>query len=429
MYENGLYIFRRDLRIVDNVGLYLLQQQCKHIYTIFIYTPEQIQEKKNIYYSAKSVDFMNQCILDLQKEIKKYHGELYLLYGTNNEIISNLISLLNIDIVAFNRDYTPYARKRDDEIIELCSKSQVKVIQGLDYYLLDPETIPFYKKFTPFYHFVRTIPIQKPLPISTFSFKQYPMTSVIINTLQPLMLNGGRLEAWKHINSFHDYITDDLNKSTSLLSPYIKYGCISIRELYHLFKHKINWIRQLYWREFYALVLYHTQSYQAMYPSKSLRWNYNQLWFSKWCNGETGFPIIDASMRHLNHSGYMHNRSRLIVSNFLVKILLISWKYGELYFANKLIDYDPASNNGNWQWTAGVGVDSQPYFRILNPWIQSKKFDPECTFIKHWIPELKEIPTKHIHQWYEFYKNYNIYIIPICDFFIQKDKYFNKINK
>jgi deoxyribodipyrimidine photo-lyase len=157
-----------------------------------------------------------------------------------------------------------------------------------------------------------------------------------------------------------------------------------------------------------------------------IKWHDNKNWFEKWCKGETGFPVVDAGMRELNQTGYMHNRARLIVSSFLVKTLLISWTKGEQYFATKLTDYDPASNNGNWQWTAGSGADSQPYFRIFNPWEQTKNYDPDCEYIKKWIPELKDVPIKDILNWGEIYSEYKDTVLinypkPIVDYKKQKE--------
>ena len=219
---------------------------------------------------------------------------------------------------------------------------------------------------------------------------------------------------------------NELSISTSELSPYIKFGCISIREVYQAFKTKHDFIRQLFWRDFYANILYsfpHVLG-SAMKPNyNKLHWHNNSNLFKKWCNGETGYPVVDAGMRQLLQTGYMHNRARLIVSSFLVKTLLISWEKGEKYFAQHLVDYDPASNNGNWQWTAGSGADSQPYFRIFNPWEQTKNYDSNCEYIKQWIPELKDVPNKDILNWENTYSQYkNIkYPKPIVNYKTQKE--------
>lgn len=195
--------------------------------------------------------------------------------------------------------------------------------------------------------------------------------------------------------------------STTLLSPHLKFGSLSIREVYHTIAAKLggehSLIRQLYWRDFYSQIAFHApfvfgHPYQKKF--QTLPWSENKKAFAAWCAGKTGFPIVDAGMRQLNQTGFMHNRVRMIVASFLVKDLHINWLWGERYFAQQLIDYDPAVNNGNWQWCASTGCDPQPYFRIFNPWLQQKKFDPEAEYIKKWVVELQDIPTQLIHNWY-----------------------------
>jgi deoxyribodipyrimidine photo-lyase len=244
--------------------------------------------------------------------------------------------------------------------------------------------------------------------------------------------NGGRHNAIiqmriaktsiQHYSKTHN----ELSISTTELSAYIKFGCVSIREVYKTFKTKHDFIRQLFWRDFYANILYsfpHVLGSAMKTNYNKVHWHNNSNLFKKWCNGETGYPIVDAGMRQLNQTGYMHNRARLIVSSFLVKTLLISWEKGEKYFAQHLIDYDPASNNGNWQWIAGSGADSQPYFRIFNPWEQGKNYDSNCEYIKRWIPELRDVPNTDILNWENTYFQYkNIkYPKPIVNYKTQKE--------
>ena len=204
-----------------------------------------------------------------------------------------------------------------------------------------------------------------------------------------------------------------LDNTASHLSPYLKFGICSIREVYSTIQKELGFnhplLRQLYWRDFYGYIGFHfpfvfTSPFQGRYRRKSktnvIQWKNDPQEFEIWCNGKTGFPIVDAGMRELNETGYMHNRVRLITASFLVKDLHIDWRYGERYFALKLIDYDPFINNGNWQWVASTGCDAQPFFRIFNPWLQQKKFDPNCNYIKKWIPELQGTPVNLIHEWY-----------------------------
>jgi deoxyribodipyrimidine photo-lyase len=233
-------------------------------------------------------------------------------------------------------------------------------------------------------------------------------------------IKGGRKEALKRLsfNYQHDMFTP-----TTQLSAYIKFGCLSIRESYWA-NESAEYRQQLIWREFFYYitcyfprVLDNRENFKA-----SLHWNTNKVAFEKWTKGETGFPIVDAAMRQLNETGYMHNRGRLITANFLTRLLGIDWRWGETYYATHLIDYDPAVNNGNWQWVAGTGVDRAPYSqRIFNPWIQSAKFDPQATYIKEWIPELKDTHPKHIHQW-DLFHSQDKYLKPMIDYKEAREK-------
>jgi len=449
-YNNGLFIFRRDFRIIDNKGLNLINSKCKNIFTCFIFTPEQVGSS-NKFKSNNSVEFMIESLEDLSNQINKEGGKLITLYGHNNNIINNLIDILDLNYICFNEDYSPYALKRDFDIIELCKKKNVIVETMDDYYLTRPGSITNvsgnpYVKFTPYYNTCLKEKIESPtgkrkLNLSK-SNKNIPNKVSLNQALNKFtsinlekLVNGGRNNALKMLkqsfNSQKNYskTRNLLAYNTSLLSAYIKFGCISIREVYKVFKGNKEFIRQLFWRDFYAQILYNYPNVlgSAMKPNyNKIKWHYNEKWFNSWKNGETGFPIIDACMRQLNNTGYMHNRGRLIVASFLIKILLIDWKKGEEYFAKKLTDYDVASNNLNWQWCASTGIDSEPYFRIINPWLQSQKNDPNCEYIKKWVPELQELEPKIIHNWNIYYnqKEYeNIkYFNPICDYKIQKEK-------
>jgi deoxyribodipyrimidine photo-lyase len=449
-YNNGLFIFRRDLRIPDNKGLYLADYLCNNIYTIFIFTPEQVSET-NKYKSDNSVQFMIESLKDLATNISKQDGKLYTFYGHNDNIITTLIKSLYIDCVIFNADYTPYAIKRDSNIIQLCDHLNVCVEYAHDYYLHEPGSIlngskQPYQKFTPYYVVASSKKVDNPLKTKKLALKtittgkhlEHQLTlDIAFNKFtkdnKNILVHGGRENGLKQLIIAKKLIANyskthnELSKETSLLSAYIKFGCVSIREVYHLYRSKHAFIRQLYWRDFYAQILFHfpqTLGSSLKQNYNKINWHYNANWFNKWTKGETGFPIVDAGMRQLLVTGYMHNRARLITSSFLVKTLLIDWQKGEQYFAQQLTDYDPASNNGNWQWTAGSGADSQPYFRIFNPWLQSIEHDPDAEYIKKWIPELKDVPVKAIHNWYKDWSNYkNVnYVKPILNYEQQKEK-------
>ena len=453
-YQNGLFIFHRDLRITDNTGLLEACSQCKRVYTCFIFTPEQVG-KSNDYRSDNAIQFMIESLEDLRQSIHSKNGELILLHGEHKKSISELVTMLEIDCIVFNNDYSPYAVKRDTEIIEYCNRYKIKCLTCSDYYLYEPGSVlngsgGYYKKFTPFYEQVLNIEIKKPMKRTITNLAKTaskPNTSITLRDAfskftqnnDTIAVNGGRRRA-KHTlarslitqanySNEHDYLFN----STSGLSAPIKFGCISVREVYDAFKQKFgknsDIIRQLIWREFYAHVLYGYpdvlgKSYQPSY--RKIKWRTSERDFHAWKNGETGFPVVDACMRQLNETGYMHNRGRMIVANFLVKTLLLDWRMGERYFAQKLVDYDPASNNGNWQAISGTGVDMKPYFRDMNPWIQSSKFDKDCVYIKRWVPELVNVEPRDIHKWYimcndtKYHKTR--YYSPIVDYDEQKKK-------
>ena len=458
-YQAGLFIFRRDLRVEDNTTLSILQKVCAKVYPIFIFTPEQVTDK-NKYKSENAVQFMIESLDDLNDAIKG-NGKLYTFYGENIEVLHYLIKKLGIDVIGFNYDYSPYALKRDEAINKLCEKANISLICEHDYYLQVPGNLlnnsnEPYKKFTPFYtkfmgpkfisrnktvsrnHVGITKANEKFASISAFENFLFRMPLKLANhkftTDNPnILVYGGRKEALVKLHQAgltqKKYSHDTLSMPTSELSAYIKFGCLSIREVFHYFKERNNTrlIRQLVWREFYANILFHFPSVlgHSLKPNyDKLQWVNNPKQIAAWKKGQTGFPVVDAGMRQLNKTGYMHNRARLIVASFLVKTLLVDWRIGEQYFASQLIDYDPASNNGNWQWISGGGADSQPYFRIFNPWEQAKKHDTDCEYIIKWIPELSSLSNKSILNWDSEYVNYPKidYYEPIINYSEQKRK-------
>ena len=453
----GLHIFTRDYRLYDNTSLYNLLEKCDKIITIFIFTPEQVIN--NSFKSDKSIQFMIESLADLETSINNNNGKLYFFKDNYEIIIEKIIKNNNINFLSINKDYTPFSTKRENKINKLCQKYNCEIISNYDYLLLQPNQIltndgNIYKKFTPFYN--KAIKELNIFNIKNKSFNNKIIKDINISGLNITTLNneyikliepnpnskffGGRSEAIKKLNllkNLNDYSKNRnfLNYQTSYLGAYTKYGCISIREVFNkavqLFGKNSDYTRQLIWRDFYTLLL---DNYPILLGS-SLNKKYNQInwiennkFFNDWKNGKTGFPIVDANMRSLNTEGWMHNRGRLVVASFLVKTLGIDWRKGEKYFATKLIDYDVAVNNGNWQWIAGTGTDSQPYFRIFNPWTQSEKYDPDALFIKKWIPELNNLDSKIIHNWYKYYDNdeYSYYLKnyykPIVDYNMQKNK-------
>jgi len=444
-YENGLFIFRRDLRIQDNSGLNYAVKHCKNVYTVFIFSPEQVLN--NPFKSDNAVQFMIESLESLQNDIKKHGGKLLLFYGEQENIIKKFIKELDINSIFINKDITPYAIKRDNNLHKIVKQFNIPLYSCEDYYINQPGTILSgsnkpYVKFTPYYLQAKSANNRDPYTLPNIKLKSANLSGEIKlnNALKRFgregspqrLAIGGRYEGLRLLSltkkiKNYEATRNNLSTQTSELSPHIKFGTISVREAYNAMKHNTSLLRQLYWRDFYAQVLYHNPNVLKENMRESLRdlkWENNSKYQKAWKEGKTGFPIVDAGMRQLNETGYMHNRSRLITASFLIKTLLQDWKVGEKYFAKKLTDYDPASNNGNWQWVASTGADSQPYFRIFNPWIQGKENDPDAEYIKKWVPELKDVPAKDIHNWNKVYESYtNIkYPKPIVIYEEQKEK-------
>jgi deoxyribodipyrimidine photo-lyase len=446
--KNGLFIFRRDLRIVDNNGLNFLSELCENIYTIFIFTPEQVGSQ-NKYKSDNSVQFMIESLEDLSSEIKSKGGKLNTFYGHNDKVIADCIKAFGINIVAFNLDITPYARDRDDKIVKMCQKMKIYVTYDHDYYLCNPGSVlngsgEVYQKFTPYYNQARTKKVEKPVT-KKIHFKSseahipnkitldLAMKKFVGKENNDILVHGGRTEALKQMKIASKNIKhyaqsrDELSKPTSQLSAYIKFGNVSIREVFYDFKSNHAFIRQLYWREFYAGILYefpHVLGHALKPKYDKIKWHHNERWFHAWTNGMTGFPIVDAGMRELNTTGYMVNRARLITMSFLIKTMLIDYRLGERYFATKLTDYDPASNNGNTLWVMGGGADSQQYMRIFNPFTQAKEHDSDCKYIKTWIQELRNVDNEIILNWETEWQNHQEinYPKPIVNYKEQREK-------
>lgn len=450
-YDTSIFIFRRDYRIEDNRGLIEALKNSERVIPIFILTPEQLDKKKNKYKSNNAVQFMITSLKELNNELHKHKSRLFYFYGVPDKVISKLLNNnKSIEAVYVNMDYSPYSIARDKKIKEVCDKHKSKEGETVQFNSIHDgllqeigkiknKTGDFYSKFTPFYNTAKAHKVLEPETNNKSNYigGQTKMEGEYKGKLEKFYKTnnqiwrvGGRIEGMKILNNLTKYSKynkerNDLNKETTNLSAYIKFGCVSIREVYYGIKKKLGMkndlIKQLYWRDFYHNILYaypHVVNGAMREKYNKIEWNNNYSQFDKWCEGKTGFPIVDAAMRSMNQTGFMHNRGRLIVSNFLIKILLIDWRWGEKYFSQKLLDIDIANNNGNWQWGASTGADSQPYFRIFNPWLQSEKFDPDASYIKQWIPELKDVSAKHIHQWHIYYKDYPKidYPAPIVDY-------------
>jgi deoxyribodipyrimidine photo-lyase len=427
-YELSLFVFRRDLRIEDNTGLILALENSKQVIPCFILDERQIDEK-NEYRSDNAIFFMRNCLLDLDLELKKRGSKLYLFEGVAEDVILDLIKNLKIDAVFLNRDYTPFSKRRDDKIKDVCSSYKVDFNSCSDLLLNEPEDVlkddgEIYKVFSAYFRKASLFPI-KPVfenkflnyyknnnefdkdKINNDKIRGFVSIDLILKDREDwnnkdIFLKGGRDEGLKLLDDvceLKDYKrTRDIPSivGTSRLSAHIKFGTVSIREVYFKVANCLSLnsdlIKQLYWRDFFVCVAYyypHVFSGPFKKNYNKIKWENDEHKFKAWCLGETGYPMVDAGMRELNTTGWMHGRARMVCASFLVKNLNVDWRLGEKYFAKKLIDYDPCVNNGSWQWVAGCGCDSVPYFRIFNPDRQQKKFDEYDNYVKKWVVEYR----------------------------------------
>ena len=444
MTKYTIFIFRRDLRLEDNLGLQHAIKNYTNIIPIFIFTPEQVGNQ-NSFRSDNAIQFMCESLQELDKNLKKYNSKLHFWKANNIEVLKKIKSKLDLEAVVFNQDYTPYAIKRDTEIEKWCVTNKIKCDKIEDYLLAPIGTIlksdkKPYTIFTPFKNQGFKTTVNKPQKYTIQNLTKSPklpseLGKTIVFVVNPnILVRGGRklgVRQLKKIKELKQYNKNrnTLSITTSHLSAYIKFGCISIREVYHKIVSKYgkdnNLLDQLFWREFYFYITYYFpqvlkgKNYNSKYDSVS--WTVSKSNFEKWCQGETGYPVVDAGMKELNTTGYMHNRARLITSNFLNRMLGMDWRLGEKYFAQKLIDYDPSVNNGNWQWIASTGTDPKPYFqRLFSPMLQSKKSDLDATYIKKWLPQLEDIPATELHDWEKYHTKYDLtkinYVAPIVNY-------------
>ena len=445
-YKTSLFLFRRDLRLIDNTSLIKACSESEKVIPAFFLQKDLIDlgSKK---YRPNLLQFMYESLIDLDSSLKAVGSGIYLFYIDDFE---KVLKANKIEAVYLNEDITPYSIKRDKKLEALCVKNKTRFHSCSDLYLTRPGDVMTgdgrpYKVFTAFYSKAKKEKIVKPSAKSIKNFLNTKLNGQIPvkkfkDFLAPenkeIKQRGGRtnsLKIIKKIENFNDYNNQRDFPSisgTTQLSAHLKFGTVSVREVYHAAKSKLKsenrLITELFWRDFYAqLTYFFPYVFKGAFNKKydKLKWKNNKNQFDAWCSGQTGFPIVDAGMRQLNNTGWMHNRVRMITASFLTKDLHIDWKWGERYFASKLVDYDPSSNNGGWQWAASTGADAQPYFRIFNPWRQQERFDPDAEYIKKWVPELSDLTPKEIHNLDKenslFSKNYPK---PIVDHRLEAEK-------
>lgn len=404
-----LALFTRDLRLEDNA----LLNPDETIVPAYIVDSDLTHAHKNEFVQS----FMVDSLIDLDKALEKHHTHLAIAHGTFASALTSLILQHKPLIVRIARDVTPHAKKREQIAAQICAKENVTLELVDNHWLLPSEkTIKAngepYTVFTPFFKHASLLDIPTPHTPKELTFAKLKSTKMPEADKNPRKTQaGGRVEAQKILKNLSDYESYEherdfpyLNRTTHL-STHLHWGTVSVREAHAAISARLSphhpLIRQLWWREFFSSITFHfphvwQHNYKREYDV--LHWQNDNDFLRAWQQGKTGFPIVDAAMRCLNETGAMHNRLRLIVASFLVKDLHINWREGEKYFAQKLVDYDKAVNNGNWQWAAGTGADAAPYFRVFNPWLQQAKFDSNAAFIKNWVPELARTEAKIIHD-------------------------------
>lgn len=424
----NLFWFRRDLRIKDNRGLYEALTAGHRVLPIFIFDTKILSKLKDK--NDLRVSFIYDTINELKQEISDLGSDLKVFHSTPKDAIEKLISSYEIETIFSNEDYEPKAIKRDAEIEKIAKENGIKFHQFKDQCIFAKNDIlkqdgKPYSVYTPYKN--KWLETLGPKDLATIdshkvvtNFVQTKATPNV--TLEQLGFDYNDLakdqarvikrSIIKHYDRDRDIPALD---ATSRLGIHLRFGTVSVRQCAQVgFKTNQTWLSELIWREFFMQILYHfphveSSSFRQKYDG--LKWENDKKLFKLWCEGKTGFPIVDAGMRELNATGYMHNRVRMISASFLVKDLLIDWRWGEKYFAQKLNDFELAANNGNWQWVAGTGCDAAPYFRIFNPYTQQKKFDPNFEYVRKWIKEYgtDEYPQEIVDHKIAYHRAINLY--------------------
>ncbi len=399
----SIFWFRRDLRLDDNAALYYALKEKGPVLPLFIFDTDILEKLEDK--ADKRVNFIYREIQDLRDELQKYGSSLLVKIGKPENVWRQLLQEFSVQAVYANSDYEPAAMARDEKIQQILKSHHIPLFaykdqvifekfevlkdDGKPYTVFTPyskkwkaKLVPFYFQSYPTLKYVRNFFQTVPLPLPTlneigfkYSTTVFPEKKIKSNIV-------------KNYSETRDFPGMD---GTSRLGIHLRFGTVSIRKLlaYALEKNE-TYVNELIWREFYQMILFHFPQVviKAFKPEYDLiSWENDENKFAAWCAGKTGVPLVDAGMRELNATGYMHNRVRMVVASYLTKNLLIDWRWGEAYFAQKLLDFELASNNGGWQWAAGCGTDAAPYFRVFNPTLQMQRFDPELKYVKRWVPE------------------------------------------
>ncbi len=447
-FKRSFVWFRRDLRLTDQRALFEACQNSEEVIPLFIIDELILRDLKK---DNRQVEFIQKCLEEMDDILREKGSRLLVVRGKPLEVLPELVKRYSVQALYFNHDYESGAKLRDAQVTERMKKLGVHAQSFKDQVIFERREIlggsgDPYKVFTPYSRtWIKALEADRALHLKEYRSdlkKLIPGGSILEKNARfselgftpvSLFVDAGEASARKLLKQFVKTIPEYKNArdfpavhGTSRLSAHLRFGTLSVREAVRFcYEHPSlgakTWLTELIWREFYMMILdqyprVETGAFKPEYDA--LPWEQNADHFKAWCEGRTGFPIVDAAMRQLNQTGWMHNRLRMIVAMFLTKDLLISWQEGERYFAEQLLDHELSANNGGWQWSASTGCDAQPYFRVMNPVSQSERFDPSGDFIRSYVPELKTLDSKSIHWPHDeglFKKNLNGYPEPLVD--------------
>ena len=425
--KRAIVWLRRDLRLSDHRAFFEATQHAEEVLPVFIIDENILGELQK---DNRQVSFIQASLDEMDVELRKKGSRLAVICGKPLEVLPKLAESLEVSAVYLNRDYEPFAKERDLKMQNVLAKANIEMHVFKDQVIFEEREIlngskEPYRVFTPYSkNWLKRMETErevllkeyapnfkKLIPASSYSVKNAQFSDLGFKTVE-LYIAPGEKAAKKQLEKFAAFIADYTEArdypaidGTSRLSPHLRFGTLSIREavrfcLEHLSKGSRTWLSELIWREFYQMILDqfpHVVNGAFKKDYTKLDWSENKDHFKAWCEGKTGYPLVDAAMRQLNETGWMHNRLRMVTAMFLTKDLLINWQWGEAYFTEQLLDCEVASNNGGWQWSASTGCDAQPYFRVMNPISQSERFDASGEFIRKFVPELKKYDSKNIH--------------------------------
>ncbi|MCG8859279.1 cryptochrome/photolyase family protein [Tenacibaculum finnmarkense] len=398
----AIFWFRRDLRLEDSVALFNALNSSNKVLPIFIFDEEILD---NLPKNDARVSFIYQTLQQLDTDLKDAGSSLLIKKGNPLEVWKTIISEFDISAVYTNKDYEPYGLQRDAEISDFLKSKSIDFLSYKDQVIFEKAEVTKndglpYTVYTPYKNkWLQKFNAEEDLKNHAINFNNFHQFTSEIPSLKSIGFNESSIKVppynLSNLTNYDEIRDFPFIDKTSYLSPYFRFGLVSVRKMVQFaLKTNATFLNELIWREFFMQVLFHfpkvvTNNFKQKYDA--IPWRNNEAEFEKWCKGETGYPMVDAGMRQLNKTGYMHNRVRMITAGFLCKHLLIDWRWGEAYFAQKLLDYELSANNGNWQWAAGTGCDAAPYFRVFNPEAQLKKFDKDLQYIRKWIENFDEL--------------------------------------